>query len=434
MKNKERLTQIGIVCFLALSTLLTLLPVLYTVSLSFQSYEDIYGPTPKLIPSEGQHLQLRLDFDEDATEKEILDDSAMALFAGYYENRQADVERVEVFSLKGDDCVFHANIHFLALQQEFKFGIYKSYTLKRDGLLKDDQHLTVLNNIGYTYDENGIDVDTQLPDASNEVTQDLADEFEEKELLTASTVEVSTKPSNFMNKLENYKYYMSYPAYAFSGSEKIESLGFFAFMLNTLLTVGFAMICQIIIPAITAYALVTMFSKRMAKYIMNFFLITMMIPFVSIMVPQLVLMEDLGMFNNYGAMLFPWLLPSPFYIFLYKGFFSQIPKSYYEAAQIDGAGAWYSFIRICLPMSKPIIALIAIQSFISGWNDFFWYLLATRDTDLWTLNLAIFQLSSVVDTNFIMGLSVTVMIPIIAVAILFSRQIKQSVISSGVKE
>ena len=61
-----------------------------------------------------------------------------------------------------------------------------------------------------------------------------------------------------------------------------------------------------------------------------------------------------------------------------RGFFDQLPQSLFDAARIDGAGNWYSFVKICMPLSKPIISLIALQTFLANWNDFFWAWLVTE--------------------------------------------------------
>ena len=116
-------------------------------------------------------------------------------------------------------------------------------------------------------------------------------------------------------------------------------------------------------------------------------------------------------------------------------FFDQIPGSYFEAAALDGAGSWYLYSRICMPLSKPIISLIALQTFIGNWNDFFWAWLVTEDQNLWTLNVALYNISNNAGTkqNALMGLAVVTITPVILLSILFSRQLKQSIAASGVK-
>jgi ABC-type glycerol-3-phosphate transport system permease component len=122
-------------------------------------------------------------------------------------------------------------------------------------------------------------------------------------------------------------------------------------------------------------------------------------------------------------------------IFLFKGFFDRIPTAYFDAARIDGASELYTFLKICMPMSKPIITLIALQSFITGWSDFFWYFLVANKQELWTLNVAIYTISksTQVRQNLLMGLSVVTILPVLAITAIFSKQIKSSVMSSGIK-
>ena len=175
-----------------------------------------------------------------------------------------------------------------------------------------------------------------------------------------------------------------------------------------------------------------------------------MVPFASIMLPQLIMYKQMGAYNNYVALLLPFLYPYGFYVYLYKGFFDQIPASYFEAAELDGfskwaqfryiteldgAGSFYLYSKICMPLSKPIISLIALQTFIGNWNDFFWAWLVTEDQKLWTLNVALYNISNNVATkqNALMGLAVVTITPVILLSILFSKQLKQSIVASGVK-
>ena len=112
-----------------------------------------------------------------------------------------------------------------------------------------------------------------------------------------------------------------------------------------------------------------------------------------------------------------------------------IPIDLYEAASLDGASPFYLYKAICMPLSKPIISLIALQTFIGNWNDFFWAWLVTEDQKLWTLNVALYNISNNSGTkqNALMGLAVVTITPVILLSILFSKQLKQSIMASGVK-
>ena len=120
---------------------------------------------------------------------------------------------------------------------------------------------------------------------------------------------------------------------------------------------------------------------------------------------------------------------------MYKGFFDKIPSSYFEAVALDGANSLYLYAKICLLLSKLIISLIALQTFIGYWNDFFWAWLVTEDQRLWTLNVVLYNISNSTSTkqNAIMGLAVVTIKPVVLLTILFSKQLKQSIVASGVK-
>ena len=239
---------------------------------------------------------------------------------------------------------------------------------------------------------------------------------------------------NLLN-LESFKYYLEMPGYIYPNNERIAHMGFMTFVINSVIVIGFAMAAQVILCSICAFVISRQLSERAAKLVLLFFLGGMMIPFASIMLPQLIMYREMGAYNNYAALLLPFLYPYGFYVYLYKGFFDQIPGSYFEAASLDGAGSLYLYSKICMPLSKPIISLIALQTFIGNWNDFFWAWLVTEDQSLWTLNVALYNISNNAGTkqNALMGLSVVTVLPVIILSILFSKQLKQSIVASGVK-
>ena len=88
-----------------------------------------------------------------------------------------------------------------------------------------------------------------------------------------------------------------------------------------------------------------------------------------------------------------------------------------------------------MPLSKPIIALIALQVFLGNWNDFFWAWLVTEKQDLWTLNVALYNISNNVSTkqNALMGIAFVTILPVILLSLIFSKQLKESIMASGVK-
>ena len=102
------------------------------------------------------------------------------------------------------------------------------------------------------------------------------------------------------------------------------------------------------------------------------------------------MLRDLHLLNTFAALILPGVA-NGFSIFLLKGFFDSLPKELYEAASIDGAGEIRMFIRISLPLCKPILAVIALQAFIAAYGSFMWAFLVCQDPKMWTLMVWLYQ-------------------------------------------
>lgn len=109
---------------------------------------------------------------------------------------------------------------------------------------------------------------------------------------------------------------------------------------------------------------------------------TLMLPVQVIMVAQLVLVTELGLYGTYWAVILP-TAASAFGI-LARQFVLGIPREILEAARLDGAGPLRIFLRIVLPMSKPLIAVLTLLNLLSTWNDFAWPLIALKENRLFT--------------------------------------------------
>ena len=421
--------------------LLITFPLIYIVSLSLQDENAVYSYPPKLLPVPGASISIVMDYSslEDASEEDlkdmILKDSTLAMYSTIYEFNKDTISEIKVYGIIDGKTVYYSRAHGLMLKMQQQYGVYNMAQISSKVLLAEDRYKKSADAIGYTLDYNGVEEKynadrLEKNDFSGKIGDYLSAAYKTSGIYKGAAVTHS-----YRLLFENYKYYYMVPQYVYKNYPTIKAYSFFAFMSNTVLTFVWAMVCQIVLCALTAYPLSKLLSKKVADRVLLFFLATMMIPFVTIMIPQLQLMQSWGMYNKYSGMLFPWLLPSPFYILLYKGFFDRIPASFFDAARIDGSNEFNTFTRICLPMSKPIIALIALQSFISGWSDFFWYFLVANKPNLWTLNVAVYVISTLqqVRQNFLMGLSVVTIMPVLAVTAIFSKQIKESIMGAGIK-
>lgn len=436
--RSERLLKTVAVIVSLFFAAVMLYPLLFAVSGAMKDNAKIYEVPPKILPDSANSLTMVFDysgmkFENDEQQKDVMmQDSVLSMFAINYEMAQDSIMEIHVYGVKDGKTMFHSRAHQMKLQMERDYGVYKSSAVKKEVLLHGGRYSRACESIGYEYDGNGLDV--KEIEFSQETYDKVAAVLTEGFGTTGTLNGAKTHVNNLLN-LESFRYYLEMPAYIYPKSERIVKLGFMTFVFNSVIVIGFAMIAQVFLCSISAFTISRQLSPRAGKMVLLFFLGGMMVPFASIMLPQLIMYRQMGAYNNYVALLLPFLYPYGFYVYLYKGFFDQIPSSYFEAASLDGAGSIYLYTRICMPLSKPIISLIALQTFIGNWNDFFWAWLVTEDQKLWTLNVALYNISNNMGTkqNAIMGLAVVTITPVILLSILFSKQLKQSIVASGVK-
>lgn len=437
--KSERFLKTVAVTVSLLFAALMLYPLVFAVSSAMKDNSQIYKVPPKLLPGKANSVSFVLDYtgqefqNAEEMKDQMLKDNVLVMFGTNFKFADQSIMEIHVYGTREGKTLFHSRAHQMKLQMECDYGIYKRTAIKKEILLHDDRYVRACESIGYEFDEKGID---KVPEEglADDFQDQIAPVIQEKYTTAGTLVSIGNRTKNLLS-LESFKYYLDMPAYIYPQSERVVKYGFLTFVMNSVIVIGFAMIAQVILCSVCAFVISRQLSQRAGKFVLMFFLGGMMIPFASIMLPQLIMYREMGAYNNYAALLLPFLYPYGFYVYLYKGFFDQIPGSYFEAAALDGAGSWYLYSRICMPLSKPIISLIALQTFIGNWNDFFWAWLVTEDQNLWTLNVALYNISNNAGTkqNALMGLAVVTITPVILLSILFSRQLKQSIAASGVK-
>ena len=160
----------------------------------------------------------------------------------------------------------------------------------------------------------------------------------------------------------------------------------------------------------------------------------MMIPGQVIMIPVYLIMNGLGLTNTMPGIVLPGLVGA-YGIFLFRQFISNISDELLAAARIDGASEWYIFTRIILPVSKPILAVQGITTFIGGWNSFLWPLIMANEEKLYTLSVGLQLLKGQYTTNYALQMagSSFMVVPIVIVFIFLQKYILQGYNVSGNK-
>ena len=158
---------------------------------------------------------------------------------------------------------------------------------------------------------------------------------------------------------------------------------------NTLILVVLSVGTALTVNPLASYALAR-FRLRATPAIILFCLATSAFPAEVSMIPSFLLLKNLGMLNTFYALVLPGAA-NGFGIFLLKGFFESLPQELYEAAEIDGAGELRKFFTITVPLSAPIIAVMALGSFTAAYTGFMWAFIVAQDPKIWTLMVWLFQ-------------------------------------------
>jgi multiple sugar transport system permease protein len=164
-------------------------------------------------------------------------------------------------------------------------------------------------------------------------------------------------------------------------------------------------------------------------------LATMMLPNQVTLIPQFVIFSRLGWINTFLPLIVPAFFGAPFFIFLLRQFYMNIPLELDDAAKIDGASIFQIYSRVLLPMSTPALAAVAIFQFQHAWNLFLEPLLYLHSNEKWVLSLALrnFIGEYIQWWNLMMAASVIVMLPVIIIFFIGQRYFIQGVVFTGMK-
>lgn len=211
---------------------------------------------------------------------------------------------------------------------------------------------------------------------------------------------------------------------------------FTLFLGNSLLIGVGSVLGNLFSCSLTAYALARL-NFRMNKLYLALTLMTIMLPFHVLVIPQYILFAELGWINTYIPLLLPkFLATDAVFIFLMVQFIRALPRELDQAAMIDGAGPFRIFWSVILPLMQPALITTTIFTFIWTWNDYFGPLLYLTRTELYTVPVA---LKSLVDTETQSGIgtmfamSLVSLVPIVLFFIFAQRYIIKGIATTGIK-
>jgi len=222
--------------------------------------------------------------------------------------------------------------------------------------------------------------------------------------------------------------------WAFSNyREAWESVPFARYFLNTIFISVAVTAGVILTSALAAHTFARM--EFVGKNVVFAGLLgTMMIPFEVILIPDFVIIKNLGWYNTYQAMIVPWAA-NVFSIFLLRQFFMTIPQELHEAAVLDGCSSWTFLWRVALPISSSAIVTIGIFSFLGSWNSLLWPLIVTSEQKMRPLQvgLAYFQTDQGTYYNLLMAGATLTILPIVILFLFAQRHFVESIARTGLK-
>jgi multiple sugar transport system permease protein len=202
---------------------------------------------------------------------------------------------------------------------------------------------------------------------------------------------------------------------------------------NTVLVSGIAVISHLVLCSTAGYGFARL---KFAGRGLAFFLIlaTVMIPTQLLMIPTYLLFAQIGIVNTLAAAFVPWLA-SAFGIFLMRQFFLSLPAELEEAAMLDGAGTFRTFVSIVLPLARPALATLTVFTLLLAWNDLLWPLIGISDQDRFTLmvGLASFQGTRHTEWSELMAGNVIATLPLVIAFVGAQRWFVASMTFSGLK-
>jgi multiple sugar transport system permease protein len=209
-------------------------------------------------------------------------------------------------------------------------------------------------------------------------------------------------------------------------------LDFGRYLFNTIVVVLISFVGMFLM-AMAGYAFAKFrFRGRRALFLLV--LSTMMIPIQVTMIPTYLILNSVKLTNTLVGIALPTLV-SGFNIFLFRQFMTTIPDEVLEAARLDGASETRAFFTIVLPMSKPILAVVGVLTFIGGWNSFLWPLIIANDQKHYTLSVGLSLLNKqlVLNPPLQMAGASLMVIPVVVVFVLLQKHIVQGFTMSGLK-
>ncbi len=214
-----------------------------------------------------------------------------------------------------------------------------------------------------------------------------------------------------------------------------EKCGLTDVFLNTFVVVIGAVICGVVFNSLLAYV-IAILKPYGYKVVHTLVLLAYMIPSALAIYPLVKAIDNVHLLGTYIPLWFVFGANAYYYL-LFKNYFEKMPKSLIEAARMDGLSNFRIFMKVILPLARPIIGVVAIFAMTAAYSDYLlpYMVIGNLKSENWTLMVAIFNFSSDKDVApHILQLLVLSIIPQVIIFIIFQKQIMNTSVNSGMKE
>jgi multiple sugar transport system permease protein len=222
-----------------------------------------------------------------------------------------------------------------------------------------------------------------------------------------------------------------------AGTATSTSINFFTALRNSVIVCTLITIGQVAFCSMAAYAFARLrFPGRDKLFFL--YLTALMIPPIFTLIPNFVLIKNLGWLNTYAGIVAPFFLMTPFAVFFLRQFFLGISREIEEAALLDGAGRWRIFRQLIIPMSAAPLTTLAVLTYITAWNEYMWPLVAGDSDNVRVLTVALNAFKSSTPQIAppwapLMAGTFMAAIPIIILFMLMARRMVDAIGFSGIK-
>jgi len=214
----------------------------------------------------------------------------------------------------------------------------------------------------------------------------------------------------------------------------VERWPFFRYMINTMLIVIPSIIGVLISCSVVGFAFARL-RFRGSKVLFYVLIVTMLMPWQALIVPQFLLFVKIGWYGTYLPLIVPSFTGVAFFIFLIRQYMRTIPRDLDDAARVDGLNTWQIFWRIILPLSTPVLTVCAVFTFLWRWNDLLGPLLYLDNDESFTVALGLANLVTLADTpwNVTMAANLVTILPTVIVYFFIQKRLIGGIASVGLK-